>query len=197
MTSLLPDADSNYSHSRRPGAAWLINGRRYAHTAARFWMALFDEVLDRFPAYTAVELSAISALTLDHDLLNPAASLERMLQAPPPADALAAMVQELDWAGPPASIRVTVRQGTDVCLEGHLSTEVADAETFMYLTAWLLEWAQITAFQWTAERVEGNFSAEDECHRQIHSAAFTLQADRLEEDMLQYKLRIQDRARRA
>ena len=167
---------------------WYVNGHRYDHAATRYWMALFDEVCERYPEHTAVELSTTSALPLDRDLLNPAASLERMLQTPPPSRSLAELLKELEWTGPPAGIRIAVYQGKDLCLEGRISTEVADAETFMYLVAWLLEWAKIPTFQWNAESVRGDFRAEAPPYGHIYDAAFSLHTETLDEEMMKYTL---------
>ncbi len=156
-------------------------------------MTLFDEVFERYPDHTAVELSTTSAMTLDRDLLNPVAPLEHMLQTPPAADSLVKLVRELEWTGPPAGIRIVVYQDMDTSLEGQISTEVADAETFMYLIAWLLEWSQLPAFRWTEERIEGHFRADTKPHAHIYHVQFVLQTEPLHEEMIKYALLLQSR----
>lgn len=194
MSPLLP------GHEKRPAArtipkpdAWFVGGHLYNHTAARFWMALLDEVRACFPESNRLELSAISPLPFDPGFLNPVSSLERMFATARTEDyakTLNALVAELEWTGPPSGIHLAIYRDEDICLEGELAPDIADAETFMYLVAWLMEWAGVPRMQWIGEWVRGAFDAQDAGRGREYHVEWTLHTRALSEGLSLYTLSV-------
>ncbi len=129
---------------------WLVGRTWHANSAAKFWIGVLDEMAAGYANAAYLELEACVSGPLGRNLLDPRASLQRMIDAHRGEDLSAEIrraVDELELLGPPGSVTYRL-----VDAEGqHIEVGVLpgiDAEIFPHLVSWLPEWAGIDADLW-------------------------------------------------
>ncbi len=159
------------------GSGVCVQGRRFTHTAATFWQRLFNEARQLSTQALVLELSAPETSAMDRELLDPAAALNHSIARWVHADASAIMADtlaELEWSGPPALVRLDVRQADHDLYQGALPADCVDAETWPYFVAWLLEWSGLAACLWSQDPLRGTVSLRDADTGAAVEAAFHL-----------------------
>jgi hypothetical protein len=166
--------------------ALFINKVRYGNAAAKFWSSLIDEVLEDFPQCSMIELSGLSSVRLEHDLLYPQRALEKDLNRLVLTDMEAMMketIAELEILGPPSAVNIRLGKGSEELYAGNLSIDCVDADIFPYLIVWPLAWAGIPEATWNKERLEGDFTAEDRTRHLTYAIPFALSINHVSEGL--------------
>jgi len=163
---MLEQADKKRPLSRFGAPMLVVRGRRFQNSAAKFWSALVDELMMEYAGCRHVVLEAVNEGRLDPDLLFPEVGLERDLDflANHAGNIKAAWrkaLADFELYGPPGSVglRVYPRSGKQTLLT--LPMDCVDAEIFLYLLAWLLEWSDLPLSAWNEPKIKGAFSAAD------------------------------------
>lgn len=166
--------------------AWVVRGVCYANSAAKFWRSFLDDVQRRHPRARGLTLTAPGDGPLHPGLLMPeqalAESLKRMDKNTDFALAMRGIAAELEAAGPPPAVALTVFTG-DESLKDEALTDVLDAEVFPFLLVWLLEWSCLKEAAWNWPRLRGEFSADDEGRGMRYHLAFSLKNRYLSEGL--------------
>jgi hypothetical protein len=186
MSPLLGGAAKNSPGSEPACTALFVGGVRHANSAAKFWPALVDEVRQRFPDSSRIELATATSAWLSRELLFPQRELEQAIERLKDADlerVLRETLAQLALTGPPASVILRVLSGDAERLLQEIPTDCLDAEIFPYLVVWLLEWAQVAEMLWNLEVVEGAFTAVDRNRRVAYRILFRLESRHLSEGL--------------
>ena len=190
MSRILGDGSGERPVKHFGTAGWIIRKLMYRNTAAKFWSALLDELLEDFPGCDGVRLSALCGGALVPALLNPEAALEETLNNLGDADlkdAFRATLQDLELLGPPAAIAVVLFSGAEEIGTAELPLDCANAELLPFLLVWLLEWAGLSEFAWNRERVLGDIRADDPQRRLVYRIRFDLRNHHLSEGLFDRK----------
>jgi hypothetical protein len=183
---LLGGRQSKKAKARRPCTGLFVHGVPYANSAAKFWPALFDEVGDRRPDCSRMELTAQGAGPLHADQLYPETQLEQDLLRYETED-LAELMQNtlavLGLTGPPTPVGIRLFAGNRCVLKRNLPDDCVDAEIFSFLSVWLLRWACIEESRWNDGEVDGRFAAEDRRRKLRYDISFTLGSRHLSEGL--------------
>ena len=129
---------------------WWVDGKWYAHSAAKFWPRLLDDVKAGCPGWRVAELTTFTEAPLDRDLLSPLNALRRGLLDLAFADVpreMARTLAELEMTGPPAGVTLHCLGPGGTVLETRALPDL-DGEVFANLVVWLLEWAGIPDALW-------------------------------------------------
>ena len=157
---LLEIAGADLLEPPRPCEAFVVGNRSYLHSAARFWPRLVDESIQVCPFLSHIQLVTLTAERINPLRLDPTQELADDIESLLGTD-LEAVIQstiaELEIMGPPTPVRVTLEEGPNEVYAGHLALDCVDAETMIYLTAWLLEWAKIPHEIWHRDDIDGQF----------------------------------------
>ena len=178
--------DSSSDEEQPSARALYVRGRRYQHSAAKFWPTLVDEVRRDFPQCSVIELSVPVTSPLSSDHLHPVLSLERQFERLAGVDlrkVISETLAELDIMGGPASVRVRLLAGDAELAAATLADDCVDAEIFPYLAVWLLEWAGIDSCEWGSEFLAGEFLAEDRLRRCSYDISFGVRYRELSEGL--------------
>ncbi len=172
-----PDPETRH-RAARSAEAWLVGGRRYRNSATAFWRGLLEDLPARFPGCNRAELETTGEGRLHPGLLAPAAGLAGALETDRTAEAIAGEIRELvaglELTGPPSTVTLTVFRHEIRAGVAPELVEGVDAEVFLYLAAWLLEWSQTPHESWNRENTEGAFSVRFPAARQTRRIAFSL-----------------------
>ncbi len=144
----------------RPCNVFVVGNKAHTHSAARFWPRLVDESLQVFPLLTHIQLTTLTSERISPTRLDPQKELTSDVEELLHSD-LESVIQntmeELEMLGPPGPVTVGLMQGPDEIHSGALALESVDAETMIYLTAWLLEWSDIPHEIWHRDDIDGQF----------------------------------------
>jgi hypothetical protein len=171
----------------------VVDGRRFANTAAKFWASLIDEIREDTPQCTCVELTALTANPLCEKHLFPETALQEGL-----ADLLTGNIRqfmrdaiaELEVVGPPASVTVRLLADDEELLSRELPPECIDADIFPCLLVWPLEWAGIPRSMWNNEFLSGALTAEDRRRGLVYRLSFSLTSSHLSEGLYRRCIRV-------
>jgi hypothetical protein len=192
MAGLLNVGEPDAYPTGRPATETLYVRRMpYRNSAAKFWPGLADEVAEFFPDRPDIELSAPSGTPLSRRALFPEEELQRDLdRLMEEGRTLEDVLAELELTGLPAPVRLRLLSGGRVAHEQALPTDCLDNETFPYLVAWLLEWAEVPEDRWNAGSVEGRFSGQDAKRRRDYAMAFALSNEPIKEGLVQRTVKV-------
>ncbi len=136
-----------------------VNGKVNFGSASKFWLMLLAEVSLRFPSWGRIRIAAPVSNVMSPVYLDPAKELQKMLFGLSEQDTGRLMeetVREMEIFGPPASVNISITSITDrVLYKRCMPDEFLDAEIFLYLAAWLYEWAEVPSVLWRQDAVEG------------------------------------------
>jgi hypothetical protein len=134
-----------------------VNGAWYEHSAAKFWPRLLADLSERFADWEEAALSAPGEAVWDAGVLDPTQSLRHDLEHLTAAEAAqirTTLLDELLLYGPPAGVQLQVL-GPERKPIVDEAVESVDAETFLYLSGWLLHWAGIPGALWSMPVLQG------------------------------------------
>ena len=77
-----------------------------------------------------------------------------------------------------------------VFLTGFRPLDSVDSETFAYLVAWNLEWAQIPAARWNTHAVSGTIRGEDRERSRVYRVTFSLLNKHVSEGLVRRSLTV-------
>lgn len=178
----------------RAGAQLIaVRGRRYSNAAAKFWTTLDDELAEAFPAERRFELQAVHEDTLCPALLFPELEMENALRARGPGYSmdLRQALDDLELYGQPGPVSMLVGQGVSGATRMTLPLDCVDAEIFLYLVAWLLEWGEVPDCRWRESELAGIFRAVDPLRSRIYAFDFKLARAPFKEGLFTWKLAIE------
>lgn len=171
---------------------WWVDGKWYAHSAAKFWPRLLDDVKAGCPGWRVAELTTFTEAPLDRDLLSPLNALRRGLLDLAFADVpreMARTLAELEMTGPPAGVTLHCLGPGGTVLETRALPDL-DGEVFANLVVWLLEWAGIPDALWNHGEVNGRFLAAASPHGEAREIAFRLEHRHLSEGLHRCSVRL-------
>jgi len=150
---------------------------RYAHSAAKFWPSVIDEVSGEYPRWSAVELAAPVSGPLRPEQLTPEVEFEKDLIRLLSGDldrTMQDVIAELEVLGPPSQVNIRVLSGAQELLARQLPADCLDADIFPYLVVWLLKWARIPERDWNRDRVAGRLEGVDRVRRRVYGIDFVV-----------------------
>ena len=173
-----------------------IDGVAYRHSAAKFWPRLMDEALALHPDCTRIELAALTTERLDPLRLDPQAELERDARDLADAqlqDIINDTVAQLTLYGPPSLVRVRLLAEGLERYTAELPADCADAEVFLYLAGWMLEWGHVPHALWKQDRLASQFTAQDRRRSRAYHVRFSTQRDHVREGLYRILMTIDPR----
>jgi hypothetical protein len=123
-----------------------------------------DEVHAEFPDCDSIVLSTAVSTPLTPTLLFPEESLQRDFDSLAHVDLAEVIRQttaELELVGQPARVVVTLMTGDEQAHQQILKREYVDADVYVYLLAWLLEWSEVPKTNWNDDTLSANLVAQD------------------------------------
>ncbi len=171
---------------------WLVGARWYANSAAKFWSGVVDELAHGYAEADRIEMEACIPGPLTHDLLDPRASLQRMVDSYDGRDlsgALRKAARDLELLGPPGSVTYRIVDREEAVIEESVIPHV-DAEVFAHLVVWLPEWAGIPPDTWNNRDVAATIRVRRPEHFRNQAIAFLLNHTPLHEGL--YRCRLDD-----
>jgi hypothetical protein len=169
---------------------WLVGERWYANSAAKFWIGIIDELTHGYAEADRIEMEACIPGPLTRELLDPRASLQRMVDSHGDKDLskeLREAAQELELLGPPGSVTYRIVDAQDSLIEEGVIPHV-DAEVFAHLVAWLPEWAGVDAEEWNDRDVAATITARRPERSEDQAIAFLLNHSPLHEGLYRCKV---------
>lgn len=166
--------------------ALTVGGVTYRHSAAKFWPRLIDEALALHPACTRIELAALTPEAFDPVRLDPHAELQRDARDLAEAlmeDVIRETVAQLALYGPPPLVRVRLLEGDRELYAAELPGDCADAEVFVFLVGWLLEWASVPRDTWINLQLRGAFAARDQRRKRTYGLQFATRREHVREGL--------------
>ncbi len=172
----------------------IIEGVRYDNSAAKFWPSFLDDIRNQYQTADRLEMAAPGDGALHAGLLMPEMALARAMESfgdhPDAASAMQGIAAEIEAAGPPAGVRLSVFQD-DVLLGDKSLDDFLDAEVFPFLLVWLLEWSCLNEAAWNRHLLRGAFEAEDASRSLIYRIRLQLKNSHLSEGLFQRLLCLQ------
>ena len=194
MSGLITQKTGEMPADRPTPKSLCVNGIRYSNAAAKFWPSLIDEVAEDFSNCTTIELIAPAANPLVRSLLFPVIAMEEGMNALKGAnlrDVMNDTLAELELLGLPAPVRIRLLAAEKEILATDLPLDCIDADTFPYLVAWPLEWAELPSDGWNRDAVAGRFTGEDRRRGIIYGVSFHLTNTHLKEGLYRRSLTIE------
>lgn len=193
---MLEKADNQCASSRFGAKLLVVRGRRFKNSAAKFWSALIDELLTEYAGCRSVVLEAVNEGQLDPVLLFPELDLEREvnrinLSAEGIRQAWQKALEDFELCGPPGAVGLRFYSADGKQLRFVLPMDCVDAELFLYLLVWLLEWSDLPLSTWNEPRIKGSFSAVDPVRRLKYTVHFIMEHSPLKEGLITWKLELQ------
>lgn len=170
-----------------------VRGRRFQNSAAKFWSALIDELAEDYTGCQRVTLEALNEGRLGPELLFPEIELERELNllsigAENVNETWQRALAEFELYGPPGSVALRIYPQSGEPMRLILPMDCVDAEIFLYLLAWLLEWSDLPPAGWNESKIKGAFSATDPVRRFKYSFDFEIEHKPLSEGLFLWRL---------
>lgn len=198
MSRLLSKKDED-DLTKRFGARGLrVKDTVYCNSAAKFWTSLIDEIMEDYPGCDSLTLSAPGSDPITKDLLYPQNAFERdseELANVDLADFFQQVAAELEMYGPPSSVVISLFSGTNRLLLQELPTESVDADIFMYLFGWLLEWSEVPEAMWNNEFLSGRIVGGDDERMLRYEAAIAFRNEHLSEGLYRRTVSLQFKRR--
>ncbi|MDD5483702.1 MAG: hypothetical protein PHP98_08645 [Kiritimatiellae bacterium] len=182
--------------SRHFGATMLvIRGRRFTNTAAKFWSNLIDELCEDYTESRLITLEAAHDGALGPALLFPELELQREMDrtdfsAEGLRKAWRKALDDFEIYGPPGAVYLAVFSDFGETRRITLPMDCVDAEIFLYLLAWLLEWSDLPSGLWNEPQVKGAFSGIDPLRRFKYFLYFKIEHRPLKEGLFKWKLEL-------
>ncbi len=184
---------------RRLGSKSLsIREMLYANSAAKFWSSLLDEVIEDVPNCDRLSLSASCPGVLSKPLLFPEQSLQRdfdRLMQRDLAQVIQETLNELELFGGPSGVMISLFEGDKEIRSQRLPSECVDSDVFVYLMAWMLEWAAIPVEEWNATLVSGKMAAADGARGLAYKADLEFRNEHLSEGLYRREVMLKDYGR--
>jgi hypothetical protein len=173
----------------------VVRGRHFTNTAAKFWSTLIDELREDHPESRMIVLEAANEGRLDSALLFPELELQRELDKTDFSveglrKAWKKALADFELYGPPGAVNMRVFSDFGEIRRIALPMDCVDAEIFLYLLAWLLEWSDLPTNLWNEPKTKGAFSAIDPLRRFKYFLYFTIEHQPLKEGLLSWKLEL-------
>lgn len=170
-----------------------IHGRRFNNSAAKFWSALIDELMTEYADCRHVVLEAVNEGRLDPELLFPEIELQRDLNfLSSNADNINEIwrkaLADFELYGPPGSVGMRIYSRSDEQALVILPMDCVDAEIFLYLLVWLLEWSDLPLSSWNEPKIKGAFSAADPARKFKYLFDFVIKHEPLREGLFSWRL---------
>jgi len=171
----------------------VIHGRRFSNTAAKFWSALIDELAEDFGHCRKVALETANEGRLNPALLFPEFELERELNRGDLSlaginEALQQALEDFELYGPPGAVSLRIYSARGERERLVFPMDCVDAEIFLHLLAWLLEWSELPLHCWNDPEIKGAFSADDPLRGFKYSFDFMIEHKPLSEGLLAWRL---------
>ena len=194
LNTMLENVDNRTLSSHFGAKALVIHSRRFSNAAAKFWSALIDELTVEHKDCRRVVLEAVNEGNLDPSLLFPEHELERELNRCDLSlaginDALQQALADYELYGPPGAVTLRIysdRGEQDRRLT--LPMDCVDAEIFLYLLAWLLEWSEQPEQCWNEPEIKSSFSAADPVRGFKYTFNFEIKHKHLSEGLFAWRL---------
>lgn len=151
----------------------------FENAGVKFWVSLCDEIADEFSQCRTVRLDWSAGRVVLPEDLDPAAKLEREVEALLDADFDSVMreaVSELRMIGPPSGVRGRLF-GEDEnvpILDRLLPDDAVDAENMYFLLSWLLKFGGVDKKDWGNAELSGAFGASDQLRGKHYKISFAL-----------------------
>jgi len=138
-----------------------VRGRQFQNSAAKFWSALVDELMTDHADCRHIVLEAVNEGRLDPELLFPEVGLERELNflsnnADNINEVWRKALADFELYGPPGSVGMRIYSHSGEQARLTLPMDCVDAEIFLYLLAWLLEWSDLPLSSWNEPKIKGS-----------------------------------------
>jgi len=190
---MLKQTDKKTSSPCFGAKALSVRGRRFNNSAAKFWSALIDELLEEYAGCQHVALEAMNEGRLDPELLFPELELQRELQrsdlsAKGINEAWQQALADFELYGPPGSVGLRVYSPSGEKARLTLPMDCVDAEIFLYLLVWLLEWSDLPLSAWNEPKIKGAFSAADPVRKFKYLFDFVIEHKPLSEGLFAWRL---------
>jgi hypothetical protein len=161
---MLEQADKKRPLSCFGASMLVVRGRRFHNSAAKFWSALIDELMTEYADCRRIALEAANEGRLDPELLFPEVALQHELNffsgnADNINGTWRKALADFELYGPPGSVGLRIYSSSGEAARLILPMDCVDAEIFLYLLAWLLEWGDLPLSAWNDPKVAGAFSA--------------------------------------
>lgn len=192
---MLEQTGKKYPSLRFGAKMLIVRGRRFKNSAAKFWSTLIDEILTDYAGSTSIILAAVHDGHLDASLLFPEIELERELNfllenAADMSGVWQKALADFELYGPPGSVELRVYSPAGEQKRMALPMDCVDAELFLYLLAWLLEWADLPVSAWNDEKAKGFFEAFDPFRKFKYGFDFTVEHAPLKEGLFTWKVEL-------
>ncbi len=172
----------------------VVNGVRYNNSAAKFWPTFLNEIRRRSPDTDRVVMGAHGDGPLTPRMLVPEQTLSESLERMDPSmdfhSAMQGIAAELEVAGPPAAVSLSMFHG-DTLIGTEALTEFLDSDVFPFLLVWLLEWSCFSESAWNRTYLRGAFSGDDPLNSVRYRFRFSLRNKHLSEGLYQRSLSMQ------
>lgn len=170
-----------------------IRGQRYNNSAAKFWSALIDELVEDHTGCRKITVAAVNEGNLNAEQLFPEMEFQRdldllVLEVEDAGAALRRACDAFELYGLPGSVSLKIYEAGGEIRRLALPMDCVDAEMFLYLLAWLLEWSGVRADCWNEPRIKGAFSATDPLRSLEYHFDFTVEHAPLKEGLFSWRL---------
>jgi len=190
---MLEQADKKRSGQRFGASLLVVRGRSFSNSAAKFWSTLIDELREDHAECKAIVLEAANEGKLDPALLFPELELQRELDrenfsAAGLRKAWQKALADFEIYGPPGAVRMRVFSDFGEMRRLTLPMDCVDAELFLYLLVWLLEWSDLPVNFWNEPKIRGAFSAIDPLRKFKYFMQFAIEHEHLKEGLFTWRL---------
>ena len=190
---MLKNSDQHSRTSHFGASAISVHGRRFNNSAAKFWTALLDELCAEYAGCRSVTLEALHEGRLEPEMLFPEIELERELSRSDlslegAGAAWQKALAELELYGPPGSVAMSMTLPSGGRERLVLPMDCVDAEIFLYLLAWLLEWGELPLSSWNEQSIRGAFAATDPARRLKYLFDFAIEHKPVREGLFSWRL---------
>lgn len=195
---MLDKADKKHVRTHFGAKLLVIHGRRFSNAAAKFWSALIDELAEEYGDCRKVALEAANEGRLNPALLFPELELERELNRSDLClaginEAWQKALEDFELYGPPGAVNLRIYSARGEQKRLILPLDCVDAEIFLDLLAWLLEWSEQPAQCWNEPKIKGAFSAADPLRGFKYVFCFLIEHKPLSEGLFSWQLNLKFR----
>jgi len=199
---MLKNSDKKHAGAHFGAKLFVVHGRRFSNTAAKFWSALIDELMEEYKNCQKVVLEAVNEGQLNPALLFPEHELELELNRGDLSlaginEAWRQALADYELYGPPGAINLRIYSATGEQERLTLPMDCVDAEIFLYLLAWLLEWSELPLPCWNDPKVKGSFSSADPLRGFKYFLDFVIEHKPLSEGLFLWQLNLKFARRHA
>jgi hypothetical protein len=175
-------------------AGYYVNGVRCDNSAASFWPVFLRETRENYPDGESVELRTLTGAELGRGLLDPKRQFEveaSLFDGLEVREHLAETMARMALTGGPACVLVTVLEAEGGGILDETTVESLDSESFVYLAAWMLEWAGVPESLWNRGELSGAAVLGDAGRNTADRLFFDLTREHVSEGLNELCLRVQ------